>query len=202
MSVYDVKILVDCDGVLLNWSYGFNEFMSNMSMPLLNENVYAIKDRYNISEMFAKNLISAFNSSSSMRSLPPYKDSIKYIRKLKEEHGIVFTVISSFSDSTSSHEDRKHNLETHFGKGTFEEFIFLGEGESKERALSRYRDSGITFIEDLPDNIVISEKLGLSPVILRHAHNDRWIQNCRRDGLIGSIEVADSWKDFYESNFD
>ena len=120
----DRLILVDCDGVLLNWEYAFNTWMQangyTISEDHVNKYSYDMKERYELSSDVAKSLVKHFNESAAMGFLPPQRDAIQYVRKLHEELGYVFHVITSLSKNPYACELRKMNLRKMFGETVFD----------------------------------------------------------------------------------
>ena len=63
------------------------------------------------------------------------------------------------------------NLENLFGTTVFEKIICLDTGADKDQALEPYRDTGLYWIEDKPENADIGYQLGLSSILMEHGHN-------------------------------
>jgi FMN phosphatase YigB (HAD superfamily) len=93
-------ILTDADGVLLDWIYAFDMWMKRHGYNITNPNAYSVAVRYETED--GKRLAKMFNESAWIRKIPPFKDAIKYVKKLHEEHGYVFHCISSLSDDDFS----------------------------------------------------------------------------------------------------
>ena len=92
-------ILTDCDGVLLDWGYSFDQWMARHGYEAKEgfESNYAMAKKYGLEKSEAKRLIRIFNESAAVRKIPPLRDAIKYVRKLHEEHGYVFHCITSMT---------------------------------------------------------------------------------------------------------
>ena len=122
-------ILTDADGVLLNWRDSFDSWMMRQHgiFATGDVNVYDQVERYEDPEIWKK--IVEFNSSANIGWLPPLYDSVKYVRKIYEELGMKFTVITSLSKNPYAQKLRTQNLINIFGKDVFEEFIYLDTGE-------------------------------------------------------------------------
>lgn len=187
----DKVILTDCDGVLLDWEYSFASWMKSHGYRLVDNysTHYSIHHRYGIEKQEAKKLTRLFNESSDIGYLTPLRDSIKYVRKLHEEHGYVFHVITSLSTSKSASELRKKNLNRVFGKGIFEEVVCLETGADKDDALEPYRDSECYWIEDKPENATLGADLGLSSIIIHHQYNSLYHDS--------RVSRASNWKEIY-----
>jgi hypothetical protein len=113
-----------------------------------------------------------FNESAWIRKLPPLRDAIKYVKKLHEDHGYVFRVISSLSNDYYAQHLRTKNLIEMFGPSVFESFVYLDTGADKDEALEQYRDSGCFWIEDKPENAILGQKLGLKSILVAHDFNN------------------------------
>ena len=90
MKLCDKVILTDCDGVLLDWEYSFSNYMKDHGHIKKVDDVYDLAIAYDIPKADMKAFVRMFNESSNIGSLTPFRDAIKYVRKLHEEHGFVF----------------------------------------------------------------------------------------------------------------
>ena len=77
----DKVILVDCDGVLLDWMYAFDQWMTRHGFTQHKPEVYDVAEQYGLEKPFAKMLVRMFNESANIRKLPPLRDAVKYIKK-------------------------------------------------------------------------------------------------------------------------
>ena len=114
-------ILVDADGVLLNWEYAFAIWMEQHGHEKQSgsEFVYDIGERYGISRDQGRKLIKLFNESAAIGFLPPLRDAMYYVKRLHEEHGYVFHCITSLSTDVNAGRLREMNLRKLFGKTAF-----------------------------------------------------------------------------------
>lgn len=184
-------ILTDVDGVLLDWLYAFTQWMDRHGYKECeNGNTeYDIGKRYGLSYVEKERLVRMFNESAGIRKLPPLRDAIKYMRKLHEDHGYVFRVISSLSLDTYAGHLRTKNLIEMFGPTVFESYVYLDTGADKDDALEMYRDSGCWWIEDKPENADLGVKLGLESILMQHSFNA---------GYVGLARRAKNWKEIYD----
>ena len=185
-------ILTDCDGVLLDWSYSFTQWMARHGYEARDgfESNYAMAQRYGIDVQESKKLIRMFNESASIRKVPPLRDAIKYVKKLHEEHGYVFHLITSMTNDQYAQQLRVKNLIEVFGPSVFEKYVFLDCGADKDEALYKYKDTECWWIEDKIANAEEGLKVGLNPLLMNHDHN--------RD-YEGPIEKVYSWRDIYNT---
>jgi hypothetical protein len=164
-------ILTDCDGVVLDWEYAFDIWMSQHGFQKVELSKYNIGTSYNIPDDQAKKLVKIFNESAAIGFLPALRDAMYYVKRLHEEHGYVFHAITSLSRDENARQLRKMNLRKLFGQTAFEKFVFLDTGADKDEVLEPYRDTGCYWIEDKIQNAETGRQLGLLPLIMEHGHN-------------------------------
>jgi len=186
-------VLSDCDGVLLDWAFGFDQWMAGKGFKLVRKGVYDIHLRYGLTKIEAKILIRQFNESAACGFLPPLRDAVKYVRKLYEEHGVQIRVITSLSRDPAAARLREENLKRYFGEA-IESVICLDCGADKDEALAPYKNSGMLWIEDKPENAEVGQRLGLNGVLMQHEHNKDYEAPI---GCLG-IDMVESWKDIYK----
>lgn len=184
-------ILVDADGVLLNWEFSFDVWMGEHGHQKQEgyQFKYDISKRYGIDRDTGKKLIKTFNESAAIGFLPPLRDAIHYVRKLHEEHGYIFHCITSLSLDKNAQRLRKMNLEKLFGETVFEEIVCLDTGADKDAALERYRGSECYWCEDKISNAEVGKNLGLRSLIMSHGHNLDYD---------GNIPVVKNWREIYD----
>jgi len=132
------KVLVDVDGVLLNWDEYFHEWLNlKGSYKIKNENAYYPSDRYEIPVNTAINFVNEFNNSSWIGFLPALRDAKQGIDTLRR-NGFIIECITSFSNDVYSVALREKNLKNVFGYYAFNSIICLPCSSSKYNSLSRY----------------------------------------------------------------
>ena len=185
-------ILVDADGVLLNWEYAFAIWMEEHGFTKVENGafLYDIAERYNIDKPQAKKLIRMFNESAAIGFLPPHRDAMYYVKRLHEEHGYVFHCITSLSKDINAQRLREMNLKKLFGATAFERIVCLDTGADKNYALEEYADSGLWWVEDKPENAEVGLDLGLKSVLMEHGHNMNHVNE--------RIPVVKNWREIYE----
>ena len=185
-------ILVDCDGVLLNWEYAFAIWMEQHGFNKVEGGnlVYSIGKRYGIPEEQGKKLIKMFNESAAIGFLPPLRDAMYYVKRLHEEHGYVFHCITSLSTDINAQRLREMNLAKLFGDTVFERIVCLDTGADKNYALEEYAGSGCIWVEDKPENAEVGHDLGLRSILMEHGHNMHHVHK--------SIPIVKDWKELYE----
>lgn len=185
----DKVILVDCDGVLLDWVYAFNQWMESYDYKLVNDDSYDIALRYNIERKESKKLVRMFNESAVIRKLSPLRDAMKYVKKLHEEHGYIFHAITSLSNNQYAQHLRTKNLIELFGPTAFETYTYLDTGADKDEALEVYKDTGCYWVEDKPENADVGIEMGLNSILIAHEHNADYKGDATR---------MQNWKEIYE----
>lgn len=184
-------ILVDADGVLVNWEFAFDMWMNEHGHKKKEgyQFKYDIGKRYELDRDTGVKLIRQFNESAAIGFLPPLRDAIHYVRKLHEEHGYVFHCITSLSLDRNAQRLRRMNLEKLFGDTVFEEIVCLDTGADKDEALEKYRGSELVWVEDKVDNAEVGKNLGLKSILMSHGHNLDYS---------GDIPVVKNWKEIYD----
>lgn len=190
----DKVILVDADGVCLDWEYSFGQWMKRHDYVInpIHHNDYHIDKRYGLDKKEAKRLIRMFNESAWIRKLPPLRDAIHYVKKLHQEHGYVFHCITSLSEDDYSQHLRTKNLRELFGDTVFERYIYLDTGADKDEVLKQYKDTGCWWVEDKPANAVAGATVGLCSILVDHPHNQDF-----DDSKLNVVRVK-NWKEIYD----
>ena len=183
-------ILTDVDGVLLNWEYAFDIYMTEHGFKKQEgeEFVYRMEIRYGIERQQVKKLIKTFNESAVIGFIPPLRDAVEWVTKMADE-GYTFHAITSMTTNYHAKKLRVQNLDKLFGEGVFTEVTCLGTGSDKDEALAVYKNSKMWWIEDKVENAIAGEKVGLKPIVMEHGFN----MNTEHP-----YPVAKNWKDVYE----
>ena len=184
-------ILVDCDGVLLDWEYAFDIYLQTHGFNKVpgGNLKYNIGKRYGIDYEQGKKLIKIFNESAAIGFLPPLRDAMYYVKRLHEEHGYVFHCITSLSQNENACELRRMNLRKLFGETAFEKYIFLDTGADKDEVLETYRGRGLYWVEDKITNCQVGVELGLKSILVEHGHS--------MDFQDSAILKVKNWKEIY-----
>jgi FMN phosphatase YigB (HAD superfamily) len=184
-------ILTDADGVLIDWEYAFSVWMRERGYKLTDtaKNTYYLHNHYEgLDKAEAKKLVKVFNESAAIGFLPALRDSVYYVKRLYEEHGYQFRVITSLSLDQNAGKLREMNLRKLFGNA-IESVICLDTGADKDEALAPYKDSGMWWIEDKPENADVGHQLGLRTILVEHGHNMH--HQCNYD-------LVKNWKQIYQ----
>ncbi len=183
-------ILVDADGVLFDWEWGFDQFMRSQGYEVRpgGEDEYLMHLRYTCDERTARQKIQEFNESPTIAFLPPLRDAVEYVQRLRNE-GWHFHCITSLSHLESAWDFRKKALDRKFGPGTIEKLTCLPTGADKDQALKPFKDSGLWWVEDKPENADVGHALGLRSILVRHGHNADHHPE---------YPVVNNWQEIYE----
>lgn len=187
------KIILDCDGVLLNWIDSFNAWISDLDF---------IKDpsewdstNYDIpieDPHLAKRLIKAFNQTYHVGRLTPIPGAIKAIRTLHNE-GCHLSIITAFSDRYEAIKLRERNLIALFGD-VFSEITSLPVGHSKKDWLGR-QDPNSYYIEDVVKHLEEGLDAGLNAdnlMLIPHKYNYvDWERSCSRYCKLNRVNWTD-----------
>lgn len=185
-------ILVDCDGVLLDWEWAFNVWVQQHGFEEQPDAklYYDMSIRYGTSKEQIKKLIKIFNESAAIGFLPALRDSVYYVKRLHEEHGYVFHCITSLSKDINAQRLREMNLNRLFGDTAFERVTCLETGADKHDALQEYADSGCWWFEDKIENVIVGHNLGLNSVLIEHGHNMKFEHP--------NIPRVKNWREIYK----
>jgi FMN phosphatase YigB (HAD superfamily) len=181
-------ILTDCDGVMLDWEWAFSVWMREKGYTMLDsaKHSYYLHEHYaELEKKDSKRVVKQFNESASIGFLPALRDATYYVKRLHEEHGYQFRVITSLSKNTDAQRLREMNMRKIFGDA-IEKIICLDTGADK---LTPYKDSGMWWIEDKWENAEVGHKLGLKTILVEHGHNMH--HECE-------YPVVKNWKEIYE----
>ena len=187
----DRLILVDCDGVLLDWEWAFNIWMQEhgfQEVPGSKLN-YDMAIRYDIPKEQIRKLIKLFNESAAIGFLPALRDSVYYVKRLHEEYGYRFHCITSLSMDPNAQKLREMNLHKIYGSTAFERIVCLDTGAHKDEALEEYEGTGCWWVEDKTENALAGYNAGLNPILIEHGHN----MNNDHPGII----VCKNWAEIF-----
>jgi len=183
-------ILTDCDGVLLDWKYGFYQHMAYYGLHVKTQDSYSIADQFGISKEEADMHVRIFNNSKFISRLTPFRDAIASIKYLHENHGFVLHVITALSTEHEAYEMRLQNLHEVFGANVIDRLVCTDpEHPDKTPFLDEYKDTNCIWVEDSPKNAIAGAKLGLNTYSINHSHNADFKYD---DDL--NIECVDDWQ--------
>lgn len=184
-------ILTDADGVILDWEWAFRVWMTEHGYEFneAGKKSYYLTHHYTgtgMDEILSR--VKAFNESAAIGFLPALRDSTHYIKRLHEEHGYEFRVITSLSTDKNAAKLREMNLKKIFGTA-IESVICIETNAPKDNVLKEYEGSGLFWIEDKPENADVGHRLGLRSILMEHGHNMN--HQC-------PYPIVKNWKEIYE----
>jgi uncharacterized HAD superfamily protein len=193
MLMNNKVILVDADGVLLNWEWAFGVWMEQHGHTSIENGnlLYDIGERYGITKEQGKQLIKIFNESAAIGFLPALRDAMFYVKRLHEEHGYVFHCITSLSTDPNAGKLREMNLQKLFGKTAFEKVVCLDTGADKDEILVTYNGTNYYWVEDKLENAIVGKEFGLRPILMEHGHN-------MHETVPEGITKVLNWKEIYD----
>lgn len=165
----NMTILIDCDGVLLDWDTAFEDYMIERGNLVYNDKAYSLEEKYGIHSPAAMERCIEFNKSARMGFLSPVEGAVRAITKLHHQ-GYTFKCISSFGKCPYARRLRISNLGDTFGN-VFESFHFLDCGEDKTSALKEHHGSYLFWIEDKTSNANEGIRQKLRSILLKTKYN-------------------------------
>jgi hypothetical protein len=186
-------LIVDCDGVLLDWLAGFTEFIYTTTGQKLNPKgpkKFMLKDWLGVkTDDEAAVLVTRFNSGQNglferLPGLPGAKQALEHA----VEGGRQIHVITACLKEERTIELRKKNLLDVFGD-IFKTIICIDLKECKAPYLSKF-PPGI-WVEDNFENAIKGAQSGHRSFLLRSSHN-RYIE---ARGANHPFQWVDNWGD-------
>lgn len=181
------RVLLDCDGVLLDYVGGFRSFLvREHGVTPSPEGPESFNIWAGLEEDALTALIRAFNAGdgTGFENLPALPGAVSAIRKMFDE-GLDLRVVTSCSNDPKVARNRLDNLERVFGP-VFQEIDCLSLGAGKAEALRRHPISD--WVEDNVQNAVCGLKAGHRPHLVRQSWNAAFETD-------GSVPGDVSWHD-------
>lgn len=187
MSFYkNPRILVDIDGVCLNWLDGFIRYMRHQGFVNLREHVKhdELGYRFGINHEECDNHIRTFNGGHwEFGTLPPEEGAVNGIRYLNEKMGYRFVGITSCTTSPTTISLRKANLYNVFGD-VFDAVHCVDHGKSKNTHLADYEPT--FWVEDKTVNAEAGLQYGHQCILMNRLYNSN-------DKIDSQIKRCYSW---------
>lgn len=182
-------IIVDCDGVLLDWNRHFDEWMGQRGYypKRGKEFEWCLNTRYDASN--ANELVRQFNETAWVGYMPPLRDVLDHFPRLVEA-GYQFHALTSLGKDPYAGRLRRMNLENLFGD-VWLEVECLPCGAPKALALYElsHRYPGAWWVEDHTNNIDDGLAAGFRGILVAHRHNEQYNGDAVR--LATWREIAD-----------
>jgi 5'(3')-deoxyribonucleotidase len=167
------RILVDCDGVLLNWEAGFANWMDERGYVKVDDHdvtAYGLHIHYGIPRDEVQRLVTEFNHSASIGFLEPTHNAPDVLRRLYYDNFNI-VVITSLCLHPHSKKLREYNLQNVFKYVEFEDVICLDVGADKTEELKKWVGNASYWVEDKQENARIGKELGFKSYLMAHPHN-------------------------------
>lgn len=164
------NIILDVDGVLLNWVDPFVKWVEKKygmtPNPDFYPHIYNVASWYGISYEEGLALVNEFNASGTLlQALPGTK---RFIKQLKANFWRIHIVTAC---GKAQVEFRLKNLECVFGKDFIASFSHVEPYESKEKELQKFDGSGYIFIDDHIRHVQTGLNMGLSAILMTTPQN-------------------------------
>lgn len=163
-------VLLDADGVLLDWELGLKQFMQSHPVhshtDTINEHAYDLASRYNMSVSDVNDLVQEFHTSTSFEHLQPLLGAVSAVKHLAEWFPLV--VITACGTHPHTAHMRRKNLAHVFGD-VFEDVWLTDTFEQKNKYLAQYAPS--YWVEDHGGNAELGLKFGHTCMLVDAPHN-------------------------------
>lgn len=185
------QFLIDIDGVTLLWTSGFEKYIKHkrgIDLRSSPDQFYKVEKVLNISHKEAHELILDFHESEYFRHLPPFRDALKYIPKMKNE-GWNFTAITAAGISEKIRENRIFNLKKYFGN-SITDLILVDPDTTKLDKLQMFEPS--YWIDDSPRHVLAGIEAGHTSFHMSRKHHEDDVRLNHPD-----IIPVDNWAEVY-----
>lgn len=177
-------LILDCDGVLLNWLGGFTRFAESYlgrPMPTENSNEYDLGIRFGVDHGKIVEMIQIFNSGeggyfAQLEPLPGAREALEAAHAA----GRPLHVVSSCSTLPAVVSGREENLRRDFGD-IFDEILCLDPSASKAETLSAFPTG--SWVEDNFQNAVVGATVGHTTYLIRQSYNIEYEPDSDHPGL-------------------
>lgn len=179
------KIILDVDGVLLNYEEGFIEHfgLDSKSIASTYEN---FTDQFGLEDSVILDMVFNFNDHVAFSKLKPFVGAKESLDKLKAK-GYSLSIISSCGSDIKTHEMRKENLISVFGD-IFDDLELIAIRESKKKYLKKHQDSKAIWIDDSYSHYKDGQLLGLDSIWKTTIYNQHQQKRKKGENCIGSWE--------------
>ena len=190
-------ILVDVDGVVLQWGWAFGAYIKDEGLvpdDHLVRPAYKVETILNITRDEATILIAKFHRSDHFKNLTPYKDAAVFVKRLAQE-GYKFIAISAALQGGNIVQDNKIysnrlvNLNTAY-PGVFDKLHLVQMRASKHEYLSMYENA--FWVEDTLSNAITGLQCGHKSIFINRAEDPR------RQGTHPDVINVSGWDEIYD----
>ena len=190
-------ILVDVDGVVLQWGWAFGAYIKDEGLvpdDHLMRPAYKVETILDITRDEATILISKFHSSDHFKNLQPYKDAVVFVKRLAAE-GYKFVAISAalqggnIAQDNKIYENRLINLNTAY-PDIFDKLHLVPMRASKYEYLNMYKDA--FWVEDTLSNAITGLKCGHKSIFINRPDDPR------KQGTHPEVINVSCWDEIYD----
>ncbi len=168
-------LLLDCDGVLLDWFGGFilyAQAVLGRKLDPAGPSDFNLQGWLEVSPEKLQDMIANFNGGdggyfSRLKALPGAREALL----AAHAQGRILSIITACSTAPRVIAQRKQNLRDAFGD-IFNEIHTVDMGASKRELLSSF--SNVSWIEDKAENALLGAELGHPSYLLRASHNAKY----------------------------
>jgi hypothetical protein len=162
-------LLTDVDGVLLDWTTAFAEYMRSLGFKVPNTPppTYKLCEWLGMTDAEILKHIHDFNESAAFSRVPAFDDAVSMLSFMAVRFKIV--AISCCSESQFSRDNRVKNLKDKFGD-IFADIVLLPLRVSKTEVLSKY-PKGSIWVEDRFGYAKEGLELGMKTYLLSRPYN-------------------------------
>lgn len=185
------RVLLDCDGVLLNYTVGISRFAKRifgLDLDPDGPSNFDMRAWTGLSRDGVRDLVNAFNGGegTGFDALPPMPGAVEGVRRLRDA-GYLLHVLSSADAGGASVRSRLKNLGAGFGD-VFEEVTLIGLGASKRDLLARF--DPCDWVDDHVPNALAGLAAGHRSHVIRQSHN-RLLEGAAPSGLLWSADLLE-----------
>ncbi len=192
-------LIVDVDGVIIDWEYGFHIWMETHGHIVDDSKSYNMDKKYALMPGVGLHQIQIFNESAAMGFLPPIRDAQYYVKLLHEKHMYRFVAVTSMGDDEYAVKLREKNLSKLFGPNTFKELHCLPCGAYKDEIFTdlakKYRQH--VLVEDNIDNAECAAVLDYRVMLMSHGYNFDYSSDLYTGKGPGKIQMVLNWEEIY-----
>lgn len=194
-----LNVITDVDGVLLDWFYGFEQWITNIKgvkpVHATAPSMYSLQDKYPLTQQEIVEHIAEFNSSKYFGELLAVRGAESYFCSMLSHRNMKWSWLSCGAvddKETECLEMRKQNLRKRFHREI--PGILLPMSAKKLTCLAAYSElfgEDMVFIEDSLSHAMDAVKMGIKTVLLDYPYNQQ-----QKDPYL--LYRAKNWKEIYE----
>lgn len=164
-------LIVDCDGVLLDWLYEFHTWISKQNYVLYDKTSYSLAKSYGVSLAQINERIDYFNKNFVVeKMINGAHDALS----LFHANGWNIRCVTSFSQCSNAMNARKIHLQKKFNN-VFDDICVLPLHHSKRNYLTQFAyNTNTIYVEDNIKNVDDATQLGIQSYLLKYPYNQHY----------------------------